>query len=300
MELVSNLMQNKTILITGGTGGIGKATAHALAKLNAQVVLIGRNTNRGENTVQEIRGASKNSDIHFLQADLSSQAEVRKVVQNFQNQFGQLHVLINNVAGVFRTRQETVDGIEATFALGHLAPFLLTHLLLPTLKNSTPARIINVASEGHSMAKLDLDDLQAHKFYRAIDIYVRVKLANLMFTYELARRLDGTGITVNAVDPGGAHTQLTDSTTSDMLPPIMKLLYPLVSRFAFTTVEKAAESTIHVTTAPEFDKTTGKYIGTKLEEIKSSKASYDTALTHRLWQISEDLTAIHTSEKLTV
>lgn len=285
-------MPKQTILITGGTDGIGKATAIALAKSGAEVVIIGRNLNRGNNAVQEIQTLSNNQAVHFVQADLSSQAEIRRVAEVVSTQFPNLNVLVNNVAGVFRHRQETVDGIEATFALGHLAPFLLTQLLLPILKTNTPARIVNVSSDGHSMATLDFDDLQARKFYRAIDVYVATKFANLLFTYELARRLEGTNITVNAVDPGGAHTQLTDSTTSDMLPPIMKLIYPIVSRFAFTTPEKAAESTVYAVTSPNLRNVTGKYISTKLTEVSSSKASYDTKTARRLWQVSAELTAI--------
>jgi NAD(P)-dependent dehydrogenase (short-subunit alcohol dehydrogenase family) len=300
MEYPSNIMRGKTVLITGGTGGIGKATALALSKLGAQVVIIGRNTSRGEAALHELQQVSGSQSHHFLRADLSSQAEVRRLAHEFQQRFSHLHVLVNNVAGVYRQRQETVDGIEATFALGHLAPFLLTHLLLPRLQASTPSRIVNVTSEGHSMAQLDFDDWQARHFYRAIDIYVRVKLANLLFTYELARQLDGTGVTVNAVDPGGAHTQLTDSTTSDMLPPLMKVLYPLVARFAFTSVEKAAASSVYAAASPDLANVSGRYFNTKFQEVKSSKASYDTEAARQLWRISEDLTGIRAGEKLAV
>lgn len=298
MELPPSSMQGRTVLITGGTSGIGKETARGLANLGAQVVVIGRNRSRGETAVHEIRQTSQNNDVHFLQADLSSQAQVRQVAEAFQKQFGVLHVLVNNVAGIYRHRQETVDGIEATLALGHLTPFLLTHLLLPLMSDSTPARIVNVSSDGHTIAKLDFNDLQANRFYRALDIYVRVKLMNLLFTYELARRVAGTGITVNAVDPGGAHTQLTDSTTSDMLPPMLRLLYPFISRFTFTSVEKAAESSIFAAASSEWEGISGKYIGTKLKEAKSSKTSQDIQIANRLWRISEELTGIHASEKL--
>jgi NAD(P)-dependent dehydrogenase (short-subunit alcohol dehydrogenase family) len=293
-------MRGRTVLITGGTGGIGQATGLALARLGAQVVVIGRDASRGEAAVRELQQVAGDQTPVFLRADLSSQAEVRRVADEFQRRFRHLHVLVNNVAGVFRQRHESVDHIEATFALGHLAPFLLTHLLLPGLHSSTAPRIVNVSSEGHSMAKLDFGDLQARRFYRGVDIYTQVKLANLLFTYELARQLDGTGITVNAVDPGGAHTQLTDSTTSDMLPPLMKVIYPLVSRFAFTSVEKAAESSIYAAASPELEGVSGKYFSPKLRAAKSSKASYDTVTARRLWQISEDLTGIGAGEKLAV
>jgi NAD(P)-dependent dehydrogenase (short-subunit alcohol dehydrogenase family) len=166
------------------------------------------------------------------------------------------------------------------------------------MSDSASARVVNVSSDGHTVAKLDFDDLQAKRFYRALDIYVRVKLMNLLFTYELDRRIAGTGVTVNAVDPGGAHTQLTDSTTSDMLPPMLRLLYPLISRFTFTSVEKAAESSIFATAAPELEGISGKYIGTKLTEAKSSKTSQDVQIASRLWRISEELIGIHAGEKL--
>lgn len=290
-------MHNKTTLITGGTTGIGKETARGLAKLGVQVVIVGRNTGRGKEAVRDIQQSSGNQAVHFLQADLSSLAEVRRLAHTVQTRFGDLQVLVNNVAGVFRHRTETVDGLEATLAVGHLAPFLLTNLLLPTLKHNAPARIVNVSSDGHSMAEIDFDDLQAERFYRAIDIYTRVKLANLVFTYELARQLQGTGVTVNAVDPGGAHTQLTDNTTSDMLPPLLKILYPLISRFAFTSAEKAAKSSIYAASSPELEGVTGAYINTKLQQAKSSKASYDPSAQRRLWEISAELTELHQVEK---
>jgi len=298
MELPSNVMRGKTVLITGGTGGIGKATALALAKLGAQVVIVGRSSDRGIAAVREIQQQSDGPMPHFLRTDLSSQAEVRHLADEVEDRYSQVHVLVNNVAGVYRHRQETVDGVEMTFALGHLAPFLLTHLLLPTLQASAPARIVNVTSDGHSMAKLDFDDLQAQRFYRGVDIYARAKLANLLFTYELARRLEGAGVTVNAVDPGGAHTHLTESTTSDMLPPLMKVLWPLVSRFAFTTVEEAARSSIYAAASPDLNGVSGKYFSPKLQEARSSKTSYDIETARRLWQISEELAGIHVGETL--
>ncbi len=298
MDLSKDSMQGRTVLITGGTAGIGKETARGLANLGAKVVVVGRNAVSGEKAVSDIRQTSHNNDIHFLQADLSSQAQVRQVAVEFQRQFGVLDVLVNNVAGIYRHRQETVDGIEATLALGHLAPFLLTHLLLPLMSNNVPARIVNVSSDGHTVANLDFDDLQAKQFYRALDIYVRVKLMNLLFTYELARRIADTGITVNAVDPGGTHTQLTDSTTSDMLPPILKLIYPLISRVTFTSVEKAAESSIFAAASPELEHVSGKYFGTNLKEAKSSKVSHNVEVANRLWRISEELIGIQAGTKL--
>jgi NAD(P)-dependent dehydrogenase (short-subunit alcohol dehydrogenase family) len=300
MALASNKLYGKTALITGGTGGIGKETARGLAQLGATVVVVGRDAGRGKAAVADLQRTTGNQDIHLLLADLSSQQNVRRAAEEFQHGFSELHILVNNVAGIYRTRQETVDGIEATFAVGHLAPFLLTQLLLPMLEASAPSRIINVSSDGHSMAKLNFDDLQAKRWYRGLDAYLQVKLANLLFTYELARRLDGTGVTVNAVDPGGARTQLIESTTSDMLPPLLKILFPLIKRFGLTSIEKAAESSIYAATSPDIAEITGKYFGPKLTEIQSSKASYDVEAARRLWRISEELTAIAVSERLAV
>lgn len=296
MDLPSDIMRGRTVLITGGTGGIGRATARALAALGAQVMVVGRDADRGAATLAELRRVAGHQDHHFLPADLSSQAEVRRLADEVRRRFDHLHVLVNNVAGVFRHRQETVDGLEATFALGHLAPFCLTQLLLPTLRASAPARIITVTSDGHTLAKLDFDDLQARRFYRGVDIYVRVKLANLLFTYELARRLQGTGVTVNAVDPGGARTGLTASTTLDMLPPLMKLLWPIVTRLAFTSVDRAAESSIFAAAASDLEGVSGVYISPRLQAVKSSRASYDREAARRLWQVSDDLTRSRTRE----
>lgn len=295
MEYPSNSLRGKTVLITGGTGGIGgigKATALGLAALGAQVVLVGRDGGRGATALAEIRQATGNGALHFLQGDLSVQAEVRRVATTFRQRFTHLHVLVNNVAGVFRHRQESSDGIEATLAIGHLAPFLLTHLLLPALESSAPARIINVASEGHRMAQMDFEDVQARHFYRGIDIYMRVKLATLLFTYELARRLGDSEITVNAVDPGGARTELTAATTPDMLPPMLRLMWPLLARFAFTGVEKAAASSIYAAAAPALAGVSGKYFNPKLKAVPSSKASYDRTAAGHLWQLSAQLTGL--------
>jgi NAD(P)-dependent dehydrogenase (short-subunit alcohol dehydrogenase family) len=229
----------------------------------------------------------------LLLADLSSQSEVHRLAEDLLARFPRLDVLVNNVAGIYRHRQETVDGIEATFALGHLAPFLLTHLLQPLPIASQPARIINLVSDGHSMATLDFDDLGARQSYRGLDMYLRAKLANVLFTYELARRLEGSGVTVNAVEPGGARTQLIDSTTSDMLPPALKLLFPLIKRFGLSSIEEAAQSSIYAAAAPEMQSVSGKYINAKGKQGKSSKTSYDHDLAARLWRVSEEMVGIN-------
>ena len=299
MDLPENIMRGKTALITGATGGIGKEAARGLARLGAEVIIVGRDEQRGQAALEELR-ATTGGRVHLLLADLSVQAEVHRLAEQVQDQFARLDVLVNNVAGIFRQRTETADGIEATFALGHLAPFLLTHLLQPMLIDSQPARIINLVSDGHTMGKLDFDDLQARQSYRGLDMYLRVKLANVLFTYELARRLAGSGVTVNAAEPGAARTQLIENTTSDMLPPAMRLIFPLIKRFGMSSIEHAARSSIYAAAAPELASVSGKYFNAKLKEGKSSKASYDIETARRLWRVSEDLVGISADQKIAV
>lgn len=199
----SQSMQDKICLVTGATSGMGKETALGLARMGATVVLVARNKRKGEEARQEIARQSGNENIDVLFADLSSQQDVRKLADEFKAKYQQLHVLVNNAGAVFAQRQTTVDGLEMTFALDHLAYFLLTNLLLDTMKSSTPARIINIASALQGIGKIHFDDLQGEKSYGVLGFsaYSQAKLANVMFTYDLARRLEGTGITVNAVGP---------------------------------------------------------------------------------------------------
>ena len=198
-------MQGKICLITGGTNGIGKSTAQALAQMGATVVIVGRNAPKTAQVVEEIRAASGNNNVDSLLADLSSQQEVRRLADEFKSKYSHLHVLLNNAGGVFMQRQLSVDGIEMTFALNHLAYFLLTNLLLDTIKASAPARIINVSSDAHTSGKIEFDNLQGERRYSP-GAYGNSKLANILFTMELARRLEGTGVTVNALHPGFVAT----------------------------------------------------------------------------------------------
>ncbi len=292
------LLSGKTVLITGGTGGIGFATATALAQKGARVVLIGRDATRGRDAVRHIQHAAGHNNVHLLTADLSEQAEVRRVADEFLTQFRHLDVLINNVAGVYRERQVTVDGIEKTFALGHLAPFLLTHLLLPALSTHPQSRIINLTSNAVSMAKLDFDDLQSEKWYRGLDVYLRAKLANLSFSQELARRLARTGITVNATDPGGAKTTPTQSTTPDMMPPIFRLMMPIMGRMMLTTPEKAAVSTIYAASDPNISHVTGVIFNNKFKQVNATADATDATIATRLWDISAQLTGVTDGELL--
>lgn len=274
-------MQGKTVLISGATNGIGKVAAAELAKLGAQIVIIGRNPTKTTDTVREIQTATGNQDVHALVADLSSMAEVRRVAGDFKQQFKRLDVLLNNAGGVFTSRQETVDGYEMTFALNHLSYFLLTAMLLDVLKASAPARIINVASDAHMMGSLDLDNIQKGGF----NAYSQSKLMNIMFTYELARRLEGTGVTANALHPGFVNTGFGRNNTG-----LMKLAISVATLFALKPTD-GAKTSVYLASSPDVANVTGKYFD-KSKARKSSAASYDEAAQKRLWAVSEQLTGI--------
>jgi NAD(P)-dependent dehydrogenase (short-subunit alcohol dehydrogenase family) len=219
---------------------------------------------------------------------MSSQRGIRQLAQHVIDAYSRLDVLINNVGGLYAQRWETEDGIEATLAVTHLAPFLLTHALLPLLKASAPARIVNVTSSGHRYTKLDLNDLQSSKAYKGIEAYNRAKLVNLIVSYEFARRLAGTGVTLNLADPGGANTTMTNSAA---VPWFFRTLMRVLPNLL--TTEKAARSSIYLASSPEVASTSGTYFSPRMKAIRSSKASYDTDLVKQLWQISEELTGLH-------
>ncbi len=207
MPTIDTSMQGKVCLLTGATAGIGKATALGLAQMGATVVMVSRDRARGEAAQAEIKTKSGNAAVDLLLADLSAQQSIRQLAENFQQRYTQLHVLINN-AGLFMLRRRTtVDGLEMTFAVDYLAPFLLTNLLLDVLKASAPARIVNVSSNSHEAGYIKLDDLQAEHNYRSMRAYGQAKLAVVLFTYELARRLQGTGVTANCLHPGFVATR---------------------------------------------------------------------------------------------
>src|SRR6266571_796457 len=205
MPTVNNSMQGKICMVTGANSGIGKATALALAQMGATVVMVCRDRARGEEARSEITTKSRKNAVDLLQADLSSQQSIRQLVEHFKHRYTQLHVLINNAGAAFTGRRETVDGLEMTFAVNYLAPFLLTNLLLDVLKASAPARIVNVSSNSHEAGYIQMDDLQA-EHYRSMRVYGQAKLAVVLFTYELARRLQGTGVTDNCLHPGFVAT----------------------------------------------------------------------------------------------
>jgi len=278
-------MQNKICMVTGATSGMGKATAAALAQMGATVILVARNQSKGEAVRNEIRAQSGNTNVEVMYADLSSQQSIRELVDTFQQTYQHLHVLINNAGGIFFTRETTVDGMEMTFAVNHLASFLLTTLLLDTLKASVSARIINISSNVEGIGNINFNDLQYEKRYISIVAYAQAKLAMLLFTYELARHLEGKGITVNAITPGPVATNFGKNGKH-----LMNRIFPLFFRFARSAAE-GAQTAIYLASAPEIEGVSGKVFYSR-KELRSSRKSYNVLLQKKVWQISEELTGL--------
>ena len=283
MPTINTSMQGKVCLLTGATSGIGKATALGLAQMGATVVMVSRDRARGEAAQAEIKTKSGNAAVDLLLADLSAQQSIRQLAENFQQRYTQLHVLINN-AGLFMLRRRTtVDGLEMTFAVDYLAPFLLTNLLLDVLKASAPARIVNVSSATHEAGYIKLDDLQAEHHYRSMRAYGQAKLAVVLFTYELARRLQGTGVTANCLHPGFVATNIGQSG--------MGLASRIVTRLIFTfgiSPQEGAKTSLYLASSPEVEGVTGKYFVKGIPQ-RSAPISYDKSLQRQLWEESVKL-----------
>lgn len=276
-------MNRKLILITGATSGIGEAAAHILAAQGHELILTGRNPQKLERVTKEIQAETGGAPPHTLVADLADMAQVRHLAEQVQQNFPPLDVLVNNAGAYFNRRQKTPYGAEKTFVLNHLAYFLLTTLLLGHLREN--ARIVNVSSNAHLNGQLDLNDLNLDRFYFGFTAYRRSKLANVLFTYELARRLTGRQITVNALHPGGVATNIF-STDFSIFGPLFKWI---VSWFTLPPGQ-GADNTVYLATSPEVEAVTGKYF-VKREAVASSPLSYDVDLAKRLWEVSERLTA---------
>jgi retinol dehydrogenase 14 len=277
-------MGGKVALVTGGTSGIGKATAMALAAMGADVVVVGRDRERGERAAAEIR-AQTGGHVDLALADLSSQAEVRNLADEFKRRYDRLDVLVNNAGLVQSTRTETVDGLESTFAINHLAPFLLTNLLLDMLKQSAPSRVVTVSSEAERWGSIDFDDLQSKKKYRGFPVYGMTKLANIMFTYELAERLKGTGVTATCMHPGAVNTRFG---TNNRGP--MTILFRLSKPFMRTS-EQGADTVIWLAASPEVEGLSGRYYANR-KPLEPKKIANDFAARRRLWEESERLTGL--------
>ncbi len=280
-------MQGKTVLITGGNSGIGFETAVALARYGANVVFTSRDPHRGEHAVDEIRRRSA-ADVALMPLDLASFASIRAFAADFLQRYDNLHVLHNNAGLVLSERTETEDGFETTFGVNHLGHFLLTDLLLDRVKAGAPARIVNVSSRAHRFARggLDFDDLQSTNSYGGMRAYARSKLANIYFTRELARRLQGTGVTVNAVHPGGVNTGFARD--GDVRAPF-SWLWTLAKPF-LRSPEKGAQTSIFVASAPELEGVTGNYFADS-KEVQPTRMARDDDAAGRLWAASEALVA---------
>ena len=277
-------MTGKTCLITGGNSGIGKATALGLARMGGTVIIVSRGKEKGEAALTDIIAKSGNRNVELMLADMSSQDSIRRLASDFKARHERLHLLVNN-AGVYLTRcTTTVDGLESTFATNHLGPFLLTSLLLEILKASAPSRIVNVTSDAHNGAKVNFEDLQGEKRFSGWQAYGQSKLAMVLFTHELARRLEGTGVTVNSAHPGIVRTNFANN--NGLVTFGFRLLRPF-----FISPGTAGKRILYVATSPDLEGVTGKYF-TKMHEVNSSRESYDDDSAKRLWQISEQLTKL--------
>jgi NAD(P)-dependent dehydrogenase (short-subunit alcohol dehydrogenase family) len=280
-----NSMQGKICLVTGSTSGMGKVTARELASRGATVVLVGRNREKGEATQAEIRRETGNEHVDLLVADLRLLQEVRRLATEFQHKYRHLHVLVNNAGAIYDSRTITSERLEATFVVNYLAPFLLTELLVETLKASAPARIVNVSSQTHALGSIVFDNLQGEKHYATMSNYAQAKLALILFTYELARRLEGTNVTVNVMSPGMMSGDNFNAGATGFLALVTKLARPFIM-----TAEKGAQTEIYLATSPQVEGVTGKCFA-RSQEQKSSRRSYDQTLGQRLWQVSKQLVA---------
>lgn len=282
-------MGGKTVLVTGATSGIGRATAIGLAALGANVAITGRDGERTRDAAAEIDAAGDGLVRTFV-ADLSSQVQVRRLANEVLQQLERIDVLINNVGGYWDTRHVTADGLEQTFALNHLAPFMLTNLLIERLQQSTPARVVTVSSGAHTAGRIDFDDLQTERGYSGSRAYSQSKLGSILFTHELSQRLGATGVTANALHPGVVRT----SFGADDPGAVQRLLVPFMRPFMKSPAQGAATS-IYLASAPGLSQVTGQYFANR-KPRRSSDASYDEAVALRLWQVSAELVGIPTNQ----
>jgi retinol dehydrogenase-14 len=271
-------LSSRVCVVTGATRGIGRATAEELGRAGATLVLVCRRQADGEKVASGIARTNAGPPPVVVEADLSAQKAVRAAADRIRSRFERLHVLINNAGLIPPRREVTVDGLEMQLAVNHLAPFLLTNLLLEPLRRGAPSRVITVSSTTHQGAQIDFDDLQSERTYEADEVYAATKLMNLLFTYELARRLAGTGVTANALHPGAVATRLLAD-------------YMQTTRVYGASPEQGADTVIYLAAAPEVEGRTAKYF-TNRRETRSSPASYDEGLARRFWDVSARLTGI--------
>ena len=280
-------MAGKVCLITGATSGIGEVTARELARQGGTVVVTARDQVKAEQAIEKIRSESGSQQVEGLAADLGSQTQIWELAAEFKQRYKRLDVLINNAGAVYIRRTLSSDGIEMTFAVNHLAPFLLTNLLLDTLKQSAPARIVNVSSNSHEGQEIDFSDLENQHGYQFMRAYGRSKLGNILFTYELDRRLSGSGVTVNAVNPGFVGTNIGANNGW------LVKLFLKIPRFRAISVEEGAETSVYLASSPEVEGVSGRYFYQR-QAVPSSRYSDDEKAARRLWEVSAELTGIET------
>jgi len=281
-------LTGKTCVVTGASNGIGKVTAAALASMGARVLMVCRDPARGEAAQADIVGASRNENVDLLIADLGSQRQVRRVADDIRGRCDHLDVLVNNAGAMNARRTLTGDGIETTWAVNHLAYFLLTDELTDLLRLSAPARVVNVGAGAHVGARIDFDDVQGERNYQGWRRYCQSKLANVLFTYELARRLQGSGVTANCLHPGVVATGFGHNNHADFFGRLFGVALT-AARPLLLSPERGAETSAYLASSPEVAGVTGKYFDKK-KAVASSPASYDEAAAARLWQLSEEQT----------
>lgn len=279
-------VRGKTVLVTGANSGIGFVTARELAKMGAQVLMVCRNVERGRQALNEVASTTNGPPPQLLIADLSYQSAIRALSDDLHGRVHKIDVLVNNAGGIFARRELTAEGIEKTFATNHLAPFLLTNLLLDLIRESSDARIVNVTSEAYS-SKLDFDNLQGEKSYGFLSAYFRSKLENIIFTFDLAKRLDGSGVTVNCVSPGPSRTRFGDNMTG------LPALFPRLVKPLFPSVEKGARDIIHLASSPEIADVSGRFF-LRHRARRTKEITHDPRAAARLWRISADLVGLPT------
>ncbi|CCQ91032.1 Short-chain dehydrogenase/reductase SDR [Nitrospina gracilis 3/211] len=284
--MISNSMKNRTCLITGANSGIGYETARALGYMGAKLILVCRNPDKGQAALDSLRMRTGNDDMELMIADLASLHQVEELAEKVRARHNVLHVLINN-AGLLQGRRElTEDGYETTFAVNHLAHYVLTLRLLDLLKAGSPSRIINVSSIVHLIGSIRFDDpFFEKKSYRAMSAYAQSKLANILFTYKLARLLEGSGITVNAMHPGVVATNFGHA------GPLWYKLAKVFARPFYIRPQNGARTLIHLAASPQVENVTGTYFVRK-RSVPTLPVSYDTSLQDRLWDISGQMTGV--------
>ena len=283
-------MKDKTVVVTGGNNGIGLETAVGLSTLGAHVVITARNQAKGEAALADIKDRSQSDSVQLMLADFASLSSIRDFAANFKKDHDRLDVLVNNAGGVNTSRSETQDGFETTFGVNHLGYFLVTNLLLDMLKASAPARVVSVSSRAHERRKgMNFDDLNSKQSYSGMGVYGDSKLANVLFTYELARRLKGSGVTANCLHPGVVRSGFGQN-NGGFISFAFKSFYTLLTPVTKSNAQ-GAKTSIYLASSPEVEGVTGKYFADS-KETPSSPASHDEEAAKRLWEISEQMTGL--------